>query len=73
MSGPDFNDKSHENAGKLRGGTNLVEIPSQSLPKHLRSRKYWFGIARSHITDCGCVGELYRPHLILISQEIRSV
>lgn len=72
VSGPDFNDKSHENAGKLRGGTNLVEIPSQSLPKHLRSRKYWFGIARSHITDCGCVGELYRPHLILISRNKKS-
>ncbi|RCK66229.1 Beta-mannosyltransferase 3 [Candida viswanathii] len=68
ISGPDFQDESQPNAGELRGGTNLLEIPSRHIPKDLRSRKFWFGIARSHIENCGCVGQLYRPHAIIISR-----
>lgn len=67
ISGPDFNDKS--NAGILRGGTNLIEIPTKYVPEELKSRKFWLGIGRSHIKNCGCVNELYRPHAIIISRE----
>ncbi|EGW34540.1 uncharacterized protein SPAPADRAFT_54658 [Spathaspora passalidarum NRRL Y-27907] len=68
VSGPDFNKDPTKNAGKLRGGTNLVPIPASLLPKKLSHRKYWFGIGRSHTKDCGCVNELYRPHAFIISR-----
>lgn len=66
LSGPDFDLKSSK-VGKLRGGTNMVPVPASALPTSLRLRKYWFGIARSHSADCGCVKELYRPHLYIVS------
>ncbi|RLV91104.1 Beta-mannosyltransferase 3 [Spathaspora sp. JA1] len=68
VSGPDFNKDPTKNAGKLRGGTNIVPIPSEILPKKLNSRKYWFGIGRSHSKKCGCVDELYRPHAFILSR-----
>ncbi|KAL6454808.1 BMT3 Beta-mannosyltransferase 3 [Candida maltosa Xu316] len=72
ISGPDFNEDANKNAGELRGGTNLIQIPSQYVPKELRNNKFWFGIARSHINHCGCVKELYRPHAIIISRDVKN-
>ncbi|EGW34538.1 uncharacterized protein SPAPADRAFT_59969 [Spathaspora passalidarum NRRL Y-27907] len=68
VSGPDFNKNANDNAGKLRGGTNIVKIPPHFLPEKLQSRYYWFGIARSHIEGCGCLHEVYRPHAFIISR-----
>ncbi|RLV93028.1 Beta-mannosyltransferase 3 [Spathaspora sp. JA1] len=68
VSGPKFHKDPTHNAGTLRGGTNIVPIPSELLPKKLNFRKYWFGIGRSHNRDCGCVAELYRPHAFILSR-----
>ncbi|KAI5963805.1 uncharacterized protein KGF55_002685 [Candida pseudojiufengensis] len=71
ITGPPFNSISvNDNAGKLRGGTNIIEIPHDYLPSNniTGSRKFWIGIGRSHINDCGCVQELYRPHIFLMSR-----
>lgn len=73
VSGPQFNQlDANDNAGKLRGGTNLVRIPSSILPELIKSnnRKYWFGIARSHSKNCGCLHELYRPHFFIMSRDL---
>lgn len=70
--GPDFIDTNadeSEHVGALRGGTNLVPIPSELLPGHLKFRDYWFGIARSHNGACGCLNEIYRPHFFIISKD----
>ncbi|KAG2731409.1 hypothetical protein G9P44_005825 [Scheffersomyces stipitis] len=56
-------------ARALRGGTNIVRVPSSFFPKHLAGkREYWFGIARSHDDDCGCIKTIYRPHSFVISK-----
>ncbi|EDK41097.2 hypothetical protein PGUG_05195 [Meyerozyma guilliermondii ATCC 6260] len=68
LAGPEFGEDSKEHVGSLRGGTNLVPIPSEVLPESLQNRMYWFGIARSHSSQCGCLGEIYRPHLFIISK-----
>ncbi|KAI5951253.1 BMT4 [Candida jiufengensis] len=71
VSGPPFNSISaNDNAGKLRGGTNIIEIPIEFLPTNnlTNDRKYWIGIGRSHINSCGCLQELYRPHIFLMSR-----
>ncbi|CAK9436035.1 uncharacterized protein LODBEIA_P05990 [Lodderomyces beijingensis] len=70
ISGPDFNrENANDNAGNLRGGTNIVAVPREYIPQTetTQGRKYWFGVARSHINDCGCVNELYRPHFFIMS------
>ena len=75
VTGPSFIDSKADESkhvGALRGGTNLVPIPSDLLPKHLFFRKYWFGIARSHNSDCGCLKEIYRPHAFIISQNLET-
>ncbi|KAK6455351.1 uncharacterized protein RJT20DRAFT_46497 [Scheffersomyces xylosifermentans] len=60
-------------AQPLRGGTNIVSVPSVFLPKGIAAtRQYWFGIARSHILGCGCLKRVYRPHSFLISKEINT-
>ncbi|KAI5961285.1 hypothetical protein KGF57_001787 [Candida theae] len=71
VSGPRFNPiDANDNAGVLRGGTNIIPIPDEFLPdtEVTRNRKYWLGIARSHNNDCGCMRELYRPHLFLMAR-----
>lgn len=68
LAGPKFGENPAGNVGSLRGGTNLVPIPSASLPPTLQNRQYWFGIARSHLSQCGCLREVYRPHLFVISK-----
>ncbi|KAG5417687.1 BMT4 [Candida metapsilosis] len=75
VSGPNFNPiDANDNAGVLRGGTNLVEIPKELLPSTevTRNRKFWLGIARSHNKECGCMHELYRPHLFIMARSLTS-
>ncbi|KAG7662262.1 BMT4 [[Candida] subhashii] len=72
ISGPDFNKDANDNAGKLRGGTNIIQIDSKYLPEKVQDRLYWFGIARSHIESCGCLHELYRPHAFIMSRPKNS-
>ncbi|KAK6456378.1 uncharacterized protein RJT20DRAFT_5767 [Scheffersomyces xylosifermentans] len=72
VSGPKFQPKSQQ-IGSLRGGTNLVPIPANLLPEKIgKSRKYWFGIARSMNRKCGCFRTIYRPHAYLISRDIEE-
>lgn len=71
ISGPRFNPiDANDNAGVLRGGTNIIPIPKEYLPimEMTQDRKFWLGIARSHNNECGCMRELYRPHIFLISR-----
>jgi len=75
VSGPNFIDSKADESkhvGALRGGTNLVPIPSELLPNYLFFRKYWFGIARSHNNECGCLKEIYRPHAFIISKNLET-
>ncbi|CUM52099.1 uncharacterized protein AC631_03530 [Debaryomyces fabryi] len=75
VSGPDFIDSKADESkhvGALRGGTNLVPIPPHLLPNHLFFRRYWFGIARSHNSECGCLKEIYRPHAFIISKNLET-
>lgn len=75
ITGPSFVDNKaseSKHVGALRGGTNLVPIPSHLLPLHLQSRKFWFGIARSHNAECGCLKEIYRPHAFIVSKDLDS-
>lgn len=75
VTGPNFIDSKADESkhvGALRGGTNLVPIPSDLLPKHLFFRRYWFGIARSHNNECGCLKEIYRPHAFIISKNLET-
>lgn len=75
VSGPDFIDSKADESkhvGALRGGTNLVPIPPNFLPNHLFFRRYWFGIARSHNSECGCLKEIYRPHAFIISKNLET-
>lgn len=72
VTGPDFVDaqaKETKHVGALRGGTDVVPIPRAMIPDHFKNRDFWFGIARSHVTDCGCLSEIYRPHSFIISKE----
>ncbi|KAK6456377.1 uncharacterized protein RJT20DRAFT_95907 [Scheffersomyces xylosifermentans] len=70
ISGPDFQ---KQDVGALRGGTNIIRVPSSFLPRGVaKLREYWFGIARSHDDDCGCLHIVYRPHIFLISRDIGS-
>lgn len=59
--------------GPLRGGTNLIPVPSERLPPHVSQNKvFWLGFPRSHINDCGCVKTFYRPHLVIISKDLTT-
>ncbi|KAG2733296.1 hypothetical protein G9P44_004286 [Scheffersomyces stipitis] len=70
QTGPEFEGKK---IPEIRGGTNIVRVPPGFLPKHLAStREYWFGIARSHDFNCGCLKVIYRPHSFLISRALGS-
>ncbi|CAK9437803.1 uncharacterized protein LODBEIA_P21810 [Lodderomyces beijingensis] len=80
ISGPQFNQlDANDNAGKLRGGTNIITLPQHFISTTAATtaattatantgKTYWLGIARSHITNCGCVSELYRPHFFIMSR-----
>ncbi|CAI5755732.1 unnamed protein product [Candida verbasci] len=70
VTGPPFNTlNANDNAGKLRGGTQLIEIPENFLPNDVTEKnKFLLGIARSHNKECGCLIELYRPHIFILSK-----
>lgn len=73
VSGPRFNPiDANDNAGVLRGGTNIIQIPKEYLPltEVTQDRKFWVGIARSHNKECGCMRELYRPHIFIITRSL---
>ncbi|KAI5969724.1 hypothetical protein CANMA_001186 [Candida margitis] len=73
VSGPRFNTiDANDNAGVLRGGTNIIQIPQKYIPltEVTEGRKFWLGIARSHNKECGCMRELYRPHIFIMTRSL---
>ncbi|KAL6453549.1 RHD1 Beta-mannosyltransferase 2 [Candida maltosa Xu316] len=72
------NDKS--GAGKLRGGTELVNINQLlSTLKHKdtdtfldmipQGREIWIGFARAVLVGCGCGSKMYRPNVVILIKD----
>ncbi|CUM66170.1 uncharacterized protein PRCAT00003828001 [Priceomyces carsonii] len=63
--------------GPLRGGTQLVQLPSSrfvlngitnafQIPEN---RRIYVGWARTHLNKCGCGESMYRPNLIILTED----
>lgn len=66
----------YDYVGPLRGGTQLVPLPLDSLPSHVRdkfalpqSRLIYVGWARTHLNKCGCGESMYRPNMIILVED----
>lgn len=63
--------------GPLRGGSQLVKLPfDRLLPKHIldhfklpENRQIYVGWARAHLNKCGCGESMYRPNLIVLTED----
>ena len=73
-----FNDKN--GAGRLRGGTELVNInqllttfdhPEIKRVKDLmpQNREIWIGVARAALEKCGCGDKMYRPNIVILIKD----
>ncbi|GEQ66633.1 hypothetical protein JCM33374_g296 [Metschnikowia sp. JCM 33374] len=50
--------------GQLRGGTPLVSIKRVDA----EDKEFFAGLARSHLTHCGCGIHFYRPNLVVVAR-----
>lgn len=48
--------------GALRGGTPLISLKKMEN----EDKEFFFGLARAHLTNCGCGGQFYRPNLVVV-------
>lgn len=76
VSDCDFVYKSEKKEGKvgpLRGGTELISIKNLNSNIEVSDDvEVWVGIARAHLTKCGCGNSMYRPNLVVLSRERRN-
>lgn len=66
----------YDYVGPLRGGTQLVPLPLDSLPGHVQetfrlpqNRQVYVGWARTHLNKCGCGESMYRPNMIVLVED----
>ncbi|ODV97830.1 hypothetical protein PACTADRAFT_47682 [Pachysolen tannophilus NRRL Y-2460] len=79
--GPEFDnalqieDHNVQDIGAMRGGTNLIRIPDYVYDKNRlinRNKQYWIGFPRSHNDNCGCTKVTYRPHMMILSRNLKD-
>lgn len=68
------------NVGDLRGGTQFININSLISQQHPDlvskifppGRELYIGIARAHLSLCGCGSAFYRPNIVAITKDQAS-
>ncbi|RLV96606.1 Beta-mannosyltransferase 6 [Spathaspora sp. JA1] len=61
--------------GPIRGGTELIPLSmvrDVTATNTTTAPSVWVGFLRTHILDCGCGKEMYRPHLVIFRREGKS-
>lgn len=63
--------------GALRGGTELININELLKTQNsvsvkdviIPTREIWVGFARTHLSNCGCGKNIYRPNLVVLMKD----